>query len=72
MFYAIQAYSATRNQTQRELAEDELKGRPIVSKQLAEQMAAAFAQRLNTQQFLRATDWQPKIEVVNNTNVYPL
>ncbi len=72
MFYAIQAYSATRNQTQRELAEDELKGRPIVSKQLAEQMAAAFAQRLNTQQFLRATDWQGQIELVNNTNVYPL
>jgi hypothetical protein len=72
MFYAIHAYSRTRNQTQRELAEDELKGRPITSKQLAEQMAQAFAQRLNQQQFLRATDWEPQIELVNNTNVYPL
>lgn len=72
MFYAIHAYSRTRNQTQRELAEDELKGRPVTNKQLAEQMAKAFAQRLNQQQFLRTTDWEPQIELVNNTNVYPL
>ncbi len=72
MFYAIQAYSATRNQTQRELAEDELRGRPITNKQLATQMAQAFAHRLNQQQFLRTTDWQGEIELVNNTNVYPL
>ncbi len=72
MFYAIHAYSPTRNQTQRELAEDELKGRPITSKQLATQMAQAFAQRLNQQQFLKVSDWQGQIELVNNTNVYPL
>ncbi len=72
MFYAIQAYSRSRNQTQRELAEDELRGRPVTDKQLATQMATAFAERLNTQQFLRAQDWEPRIELVNNTNVYRL
>ena len=72
MFYAIHAYSPTRNQTQRELAQDELQGRPVTSKQLAEQMAQAFAERLNQQQFLRVTDWEPRIELVNNTNIYPL
>lgn len=70
MFYAIHAHSPSRNQTQRELAQDELQGRPITSKQLAEQMAQAFAQRLNQQQFLRATDWTGQIELINNTNVY--
>lgn len=72
MFYAIHAYSRSRNQTQREMAQDELQGRPVTNRQLAEQMASAFAQRLNQQQFLRATDWQGEIELVNNTNVYPL
>lgn len=72
MFYAIHAHSPTRNQTQREFAEDELKGRPVTSKILAEQMAQAFAERLNQQQFLRATDWQGRIELINNTNVYRL
>ncbi len=72
MFYAIHAYSRTRNQTQREMAQDELQGRPVTNRQLAEQMASAFAQRLNQQQFLRTADWQPKIELVNNTNVYRL
>ncbi len=70
MFYAIHAYSRTRNQTQREMAQDELQGRPVTSKQLAEQMAEAFAERLNQQQFLRATDWQGRIELINNTNIY--
>jgi hypothetical protein len=70
MFYAVHAYSATRNQTQREFNQDELQGRPATSKQYAEQLAAAYAQRLNTQQFLRATDWVGRIELVNNTNVY--
>jgi hypothetical protein len=50
--------------------QDELAGRPIVSKQLAEQHAQAYAQQLNNQQFLRATDWTPQIELINNVNVY--
>jgi hypothetical protein len=37
--------------------QDELEGRPITSRQLAEQTARAYAQQLNNQQFLRATDW---------------
>lgn len=71
MFYAIHAHSPSRNQTQRQFNQDELEGRPITSKQLAEQTARAYAQQLNRSQFLRATDWVGQIELVNNTNVYP-
>jgi hypothetical protein len=70
MFYAIHAYSPSRNQTQRQFNQDELEGRPITNKQLAEQHAQAYAQQLNNQQFLRATDWIPQTELINNTNVY--
>ena len=71
MFYAIHAHSPSRNQTQRQFNQDELEGRPITSRQLAEQTARAYAQQLNNQQFLRASDWVPQIELINNTNVYP-
>ena len=70
MFYAIHAHSPSRNQTQRQFNQDELEGRPITSKILAEQTARAYAQQLNNQQFLRATDWVGQIELINNTNVY--
>jgi hypothetical protein len=70
MFYAIHAYSKTRNQTQRQFCQDELEGRPITNKRLAEQHADAYAQQLNNQQFLRATDWVGQTELINNTNVY--
>jgi alkylation response protein AidB-like acyl-CoA dehydrogenase len=70
MFNAILAYSKSRNQKQRQFNQDELAGRPITSKQLAEQHARAYAQQLNNSQFLRATDWQAQIELINNTNVY--
>jgi hypothetical protein len=70
MFYAIHAYSPSRNQTQREFNQDELEGRPATNKQRAERLAAAYAQRLNTQQFLRATDWVGQTELVNNPNLY--
>jgi hypothetical protein len=63
MFYAIHAYSPSRNQTQREFNQDELEGRPATNKQRAERLAAAYAQRLNTQQFLRATDWVGQTEL---------
>jgi hypothetical protein len=71
MFYAIHAYSRTRNQTQRQFCQDELEGRPITNKRLAEQHADAYAQQLNNRQFLRATDWVGQIELINNTNLYP-
>jgi len=70
MFYAIHAHSPSRNQTQRQFNQDELEGRPITSRQLAEQTARAYAQQLNNQGFLRATDWVGQIELVDNTNVY--
>jgi hypothetical protein len=70
MFYAIHAYSKTRNQTQRQFNQDELEGRPITNKRLAEQHAQAYAQQLNSNQFLRATDWVGQTELINNTNVY--
>ena len=70
MFYAIHAHSPSRNQTQRQFMQDELEGRPITNKRLAEQHASAYAQHLNKTQFLRATDWTAQIELINNTNVY--
>jgi hypothetical protein len=68
-FYAITAHSRIRNQTQRELGEDELKGRPQADSKRAEKMADAFAQRLNSQKFLGAIDWVGRIELINNTLV---
>jgi hypothetical protein len=68
-FYAITAYSRIRNQTQRELGEDELKGRPQTDSKRAEKMADAFAQRLNSQKFLNTFDWTGRIELINNTLV---
>ena len=70
MRYAIHARSPQAGQTQRELAQDELQGRPITNKQLAQQMADSFAQRLNKRSFLGKTDWQGEIEFINNANVY--
>ena len=72
MFYAIQAYSPSQNQTQRQFLEDELKGRPITDEQYAKRAADAFAWGLNQKRFLNSTDWQPKIELINNTNVQRL
>jgi len=72
MFYAIQAYSRARNQTQREMSQDELQGRPITNRRLAEQMAESFAQRLNQRGFLRTADWQPRVEEIDNTAIRPL
>ncbi len=68
-FYAITAHSRSKNQTQRELGEDELKGRPQTDSKRAEKMADAFAQRLNNQKFLGVFDWVGRIEYINNTQV---
>jgi hypothetical protein len=70
MFYAIHAHSPSRNQTQRQFNQDELEGRPITNRRLAEQHAQAYAQQLNQNQFLRTTDWVGQVELINNTNVY--
>lgn len=70
MFYAIHARSPEAGQTQREFAQDELEGRPITNKLLAQQMADSFASRLNKRSFLGKTDWVGEIELINNTNVY--
>lgn len=70
MHYAVHAYSRTKNQTQREFNQDELQGRPATTKQYAEQLATAYAQRLNQRKFLGATDWQGQVELINNTNIY--
>lgn len=70
MFYAIHAHSPSRNQTQRQFNQDELEGRPITDRRLAEQHAQAYAQQLNNSQFLRTTDWVGQVELINNTNVY--
>ena len=63
--YAIQAYSPSKNQLQREFDEDALKGRHCTDLKLAERKAQSFATRLNQQQLLNATDWKPRVESVN-------
>lgn len=59
--YTIKAHSATVNQTIREFNLG--MGNPVITnKQYAEQVAQAFAQRLNEQQYLKATDWVAKVQ----------
>lgn len=60
--YIIKAYSPSLNITQREL---NLMSAHPSTKLDADRWAASFAQRLNEQQFLRTTDWVPRIEQVN-------
>ncbi len=60
--YIVKAHSPSLNITQREL---NLMSAHPSSKLDAERWAASFAQRLNEQQFMRATDWQPQTELVN-------
>jgi hypothetical protein len=60
--YSILAHSPSLNQTQREFDQDSLEGRHTTDRRLAEQKAAAFAHRLNTQQTLGVTDWTARTE----------
>lgn len=60
--YIIKAYSASLNIEQREL---NLMSSHPRTKRDADRWAASFAQRLNEQQFLRATDWQARTELVD-------
>ncbi len=62
--YTICAHSPSTNQTQREFDEDSLMGRHTTDRKLAEQKAAAFAHRLNQQQFLGVQDWLARTELI--------
>jgi hypothetical protein len=59
--YVIQAYSPSKNQTIREF-NLEMGNPSITNKAQADQIANAFAARLNQQQYLKATDWRAKVE----------
>jgi hypothetical protein len=59
--YVIQAYSPSTNQTIREF-NLEMNNPSIKNKIEANQIASAFAYRLNKQKYLQATDWTPRVE----------
>lgn len=59
--YVIQAYSPTAHQVIREF-NLEMGNLSITDLNYATQIATSFAQRLNQQQYLKATDWEPKVE----------
>ena len=64
MEYAILAFSYSKNETQREL---NLENNPRVTDQAyAQKIAESFAMRLNQNQFLNATDWVARIELIND------
>ena len=60
--YIIKAYSPSLNVTQREL--NLMSAAPNNARE-ADLWAQSFAQRLNEQGFLKATDWRPQTELVD-------
>lgn len=71
MEYAIKAFSYARNETQREINLEP--SNPAVTNPVyAQQIADAFAHRLNTNQFLNTTDWVGQIELINNSHIQHL
>jgi hypothetical protein len=60
MEYIIKAYSASTNQTQREI---NLMSPPADNERLAMQLAESFATRLNASNVTK--DWVAQIELVN-------
>lgn len=62
MAYTIKAYSKSRNQTQRELDEDALKGRHETNPKIAQMKADSLALRLNKSQPGKP-DWVGLIEL---------
>jgi hypothetical protein len=62
MEYIIKAYSASTNQTQREI---NLESKAADNERLAQQLAESFASRLNISSVTK--DWQPQIELVDQT-----
>jgi len=62
MEYIIKAYSASTNQTQREI---NLMSAPADNERYAQQLAESFASRLNASNTVK--DWQPQIELVDTS-----
>ena len=62
MEYIIKAYSASTNQTQREI---NLESRPADNERLAQQLAESFASRLNISSVTK--DWVAQIELVDTS-----
>ena len=62
MEYIIKAYSASTNQTQREI---NLMSPAADNERYAQQLAESFATRLNASNAVK--DWQPQIELVDHT-----
>jgi hypothetical protein len=62
MEYIIKAYSASTNQTQREI---NLMSAPASNEKLAMQLAESFASRLNVSSATK--DWTAQIELVDHT-----
>lgn len=62
MEYIIQAYSPSKGITLREL---QLESAPAKDKRTASLFAESFARRLNERKSNGATDWQPKLDLVN-------
>lgn len=58
--YIIEAYSPSKNQKIREF-NLEMGNPSITVLSDANRIAESFAARLNNQQYLKATDWQPKV-----------
>jgi hypothetical protein len=66
-FYAVLAWSPSRNRLMREFNEAELRYRVrLTDIGRAEQQSRAFAQRLNQEQKLGATDWQPRTQLITD------
>ena len=70
MEYAILAYSYSKNETQREINLEN--NPPVTNPVYAQQIADAFAHRLNTNRFLQTDDWVGKIELINDPRIYHL
>lgn len=59
--FVIQAYSPSKHQTVREI-NLEMGNPSIINQNTAQQLAEAFAIRLNRQRHLQANDWVAKVE----------
>ena len=70
MEYAILAYSRRENQLQREINLEN--NPPVTEARYAQQIADAFAHRLNTNRFLNTQDWEGRIELIDNPAVHRL
>lgn len=62
--YIIEAYSPSKNHTQREL---NLMSPAPTTEREAGQWASVFAAKCNTNRLLGATDWQPRITRVDTS-----